>query len=212
MRNHIFRSRCVSAQNEQGELYLLNTIFITVLVVSNFLSSKLTVICGLVIPAGTFGYAITFLVTDIVGELFGKDESQKIVWRGFFAIILSFLLAKIAIWLPSMTLDSSYVRIFGSATRVMIASVIGYLISQSLDVIIFHHIKNKTQGRLKWLRNNAGTIFSQIVDTMVFTVIAFYGVVSNIWEMVVDLITAKIILAILDTPFFYLFTQKRKQL
>ena len=190
-----------------SKLFLLNTIFITVVVVSNFLSSKMAQVCGLVIPAGTIGYAITFLVTDIVGELYGREESARIVRQGFWAIILAFLLSRLAIWLPSFSSDPSYSRIFGMAGRVMIGSICGYLASQVLDIIIFHKIKQVTEGRMKWLRNNVGTIISQAVDTVIFTIVAFWGIVPDIWSAIVDLIIAKAVLAILDTPFFYLFTR-----
>lgn len=198
--------------SEQERLYLLNMIFITVLVVSNFLSSKLTNILGLVIPAGTIGYAVTFLVTDIVGELYGKTESENVVRRGFLAIIISLLLARLAIALPDVTPSPAYAEIFGSATRVMIASIVGYLVSQTMDVAIFHCLKQRTKGKFKWLRNNVGTICSQIADTIIFVFIAFYGIVPDIWTMAVDLIIAKIILALFDTPFFYLFTRKKHTL
>lgn len=195
--------------DEQEKLYLLNIIFITVLVVGNFLSSKLTNFFGLIIPVGTIGYAVTFLVTDIVGELYGKVESENVVRRGFLAIIISLFLARLAIWLPDVTPTPAYSEIFGTATRVMVASISGYLVSQTMDVIIFHRLKQKTKGRFKWLRNNVGTICSQIVDTVVFVLIAFYGIAPNLLAMIVDLIIAKVILALLDTPFFYLFTRKK---
>ena len=197
-------------QSGQQRLILLNSIFTTVLVVSNFLSAKVANLWGFLIPAGTIGYAITFLVTDIISEQYDKGESQKAVLRGAIALVISFALARIAILLPGQVqgADDAYRSIFSSATRVMIGSICGYLASQSLDIVIFHRIKKATDGKYKFLRNNVGTITSQIVDTVIFSLVAFYGLVPNIWSLILDLIIAKTVLAILDTPFFYLFTRR----
>ena len=89
------------------------------------------------------------------------------------------------------------------------ASLIAYMAAQSWDVFIFHLLKDKTGDKYKWLRNNASTMSSQIIDTLIFITIGFYGVVPNIWVMVASQYVVKFVLALLDTPFFYLLTSGR---
>jgi uncharacterized integral membrane protein (TIGR00697 family) len=94
--------------------------------------------------------------------------------------------------------------------------MIGYLVSQSWDVWIFHKVRDayiKKHGSTKggrWIWNNASTMTSQIIDTAIFITIAFVGTVPNIWTMILSQYLVKFVYALLDTPFFYLLTRKKK--
>lgn len=196
--------------SQHDGLLMLNAIFVAVLVTSNFLSSRMAEVFCFHIPAGTLGYAITFLITDIIGEKYGKKESKKTVAWGFLSLIVCIALSQISIWLPSDTNDEAYRKIFGSTIRVITGSLCGYVVSQISDIVIFHKIKLFTNGQYKFIRNNVATIISQSIDTTIFMLVAFSGIVPNIWSAIFDLIIVKIGLAILDTPLFYLFTKEKK--
>ena len=174
------------------------SIFITGLLISNVLGSKIVTIYGLRMPSATIAYAVTYLMTDVVGELYGKKAADRLVKIG------------LALILPSDNDTSAFNQIFNSTTRIIIASLSGYLISQSVDVFIFHKIKSYSE-KYKFLRNNISTIISQFIDTAVFSFIAFYGIVPRVADLLYGVFFAKVILALCDTPFFYLLTRRSKQ-
>ena len=91
-----------------------------------------------------------------------------------------------------------------------VASLAAFVCSQTVDVHIFHRIKEKHGSKRKWVRNNLSTMTSQLVDTLIFITVAFFGVVPNLFSMVVGQYCVKLILAALDTPFFYLLTRNKE--
>lgn len=196
----------------QKNLVILNSICVTSLIISNILASKIVNFWGLVVPAAIVAYPITFLMTDVIGELYGKNEANTTVKLGFVCQIISLLLIGLAILLPVAPFADNQIEfksILGTSFRVVLASMISYFCSQSWDVFIFHKIKEKSIKH-KWLRNNASTITSQLIDTVIFITIAFYGEVPNIITMILSQYLIKVVYALLDTPFFYFFTRKNK--
>lgn len=195
-----------------NKLIVLNGFFVMSLLVSNVTASKIISIGNLIVPAAVVAYAITFLCTDVIGELYGKEEANKTVRLGFILQLFSIGLLYIAIKLPPAPFMTEYNEVFqqvlGQSLRVVIASLIAYTISQFNDVYIFHKLKDRHGSKHKWLRNNLSTITSQLIDTSIFITIAFYGVVPNLWALILGQFTIKVVLALLDTPFFYLLTKK----
>lgn len=197
------------------KLIYLNSLFIMSLIIANITAGKIISIFGLVVPAAVVAYAITFLCTDVIGELYGKEEANATVKLGFVIQIISMILIFLAILLPPARFmkefNVSFKMVLGQSFRTIIASLISYMISQANDVFIFHKLKEKTNGKYKWLRNNVSTILSQTIDTSIFITIAFYGVVPNLLALVFGQLTIKVILALLDTPFFYLLTRTKEK-
>jgi len=195
-----------------NKLIVLNGFFVMSLLVSNVTASKIISIGNLIVPAAVVAYAITFLCTDVIGELYGKEEANKTVRLGFILQLFSIGLLYIAIKLPPAPFMIEYNEVFqqvlGQSLRVVIASLIAYTISQFNDVYIFHKLKDMHGSKHKWLRNNLSTITSQLIDTSIFITIAFYGIVPNLWALILGQFTIKVVLALLDTPFFYLLTKK----
>lgn len=195
-----------------NKLIVLNGFFIMSLLVSNVTASKIISVGSLVVPAAVVAYAITFLCTDVIGELYGKEEANKTVRLGFILQVFSICLIYLAIKLPPAPFMVEYNEVFqqvlGQSLRVVIASLIAYTISQFNDVYIFHKLKDIHGGKHRWIRNNVSTITSQLIDTSIFITIAFYGVVPNLWALIIGQFTVKVCLALLDTPFFYIFTNK----
>ena len=106
--------------------------------------------------------------------------------------------------------QAEFSSVLMSTFRVVCASMIAYLFSQTWDVFIFHKIREKNT-KYKWIRNNASTMTSQIIDTAIFITIAFWGTVPSIVVMIFSQYLIKVIYAALDTPFFYLLTRNRKE-
>ena len=204
-------------------LYLiLAALFIASLVVTNLIANKfVTVDLGFktfVISAGMIPYPFTFLITDILSEIYGKRKTTNVVIAGFFASV--FVLG--VLWLGSIfpaidqspVNDDSYNMVFANSYRVVFSSMIAYLIAQFADLKLFHFWKNLTKGKHLWLRNNASTIVSQLLDTTLVVSVLFIGKMTfpEMGELIKDGWLYKILFALVDTPLMYLavFIIRRK--
>lgn len=202
-------------KKNNDNLIMLNGLFLVSLVISNVVASKIVNIFGLTVPAAVVAYPITFLMTDIIGEIWGKEEANKTVKRGLILQIFSSFLILLAINLPivSFTNDfqTQFQSVLGNNIRFTIASLVAYVLSQANDVYIFHKLKEKCNRKQKWLRNNLSTLLSQLIDTSIFITIGFWGQVPNLIHMIFSQYIIKAILALFDTPFFYYFTREKQR-
>jgi len=199
-------------------LIVLNCIFVACLIISNVVSSKVVTILGLTVPAAIVAYPLTFLMTDVIGEIWGKEEANRTVWIGLLCQGIVLAMTVIAIALPPVDymadMQESFVAVLGSSWRFVLGSMVAYFCSQTWDVWIFHKIRDayiKKHGTTKggrWLWNNGSTMTSQAIDTAIFITIAFTGVVENLPWMILSQYIIKLIYAALDTPFFYLLTRR----
>ena len=194
-----------------NNLIILNAVFVMSLLIANIVGGKVVNIIGLTVPAAVVSYAITFLCTDVINELWGKDEANKTVRLGLIIQLFSLGLILLAIALPPAEFAHDYNNMFkivlGQNVRMVIASLVAYTISQANDVHLFNYLRKVTKGEHKWLRNNISTMISQIIDTAIFITIAFYGAVPNLLWMIISQYIVKSVLAILDTPVFYFLTK-----
>ena len=187
----------------------LAAIFITALVVSNIVSFKLVTILGFVVPAGVFMYPITFAITDVISEVYGRKKAAQVVVAGFFLAAIVPFLTFIAVILPPAEFfkaQDQFSTVLGAIPRVTLASLIAYLTSQWHDVWAFHFWKKISKGKHLWLRNNLSTMVSQFIDTIVFITVAFAGAVPGValMNMIFSQYLFKIFIAMMDTPFVYL--------
>ena len=190
-------------------LVVLATLFTTCLLVANILAVKLISIGGWVVPAGIIAYPLTFLFTDVIAELYGRKIASRVVWVGFGANLLMVVLVFGGRLLPPAPFwegQPAYESILGMVPRIVLASMIAYLISQHHDVFAFHFWRQKTKARFLWLRNNASTMVSQGLDTGLFITIAYWGVYSTetLTNMLLHQYIIKLAIAVCDTPFCYL--------
>ncbi len=202
-------------------LILLNVLFVTSLVTSNVLSGKIVLLFGaLTVPAAVVAYPLTFLMTDVIGEIWGKQEANRTVLYGIACQLLSLLMIGLAILLPVAPFadnQAAFTSVLGSTFRVVAASLIAYLCSQTWDVWAFHRIRDayiRRHGSVKggrWIWNNGSTMTSQLIDTAVFITLAFYGTVPNLFSMILSQYAVKLIYAALDTIPFYLLTNRYTQ-
>jgi len=210
--------------NEADARVLVASLFIGALVTSNLTASKVVsiempLIGTLMFPAAVLAYAVTFLFTDIYAEIWGKKAAGKLVIYGFFVNLFVLLLVEFAILLPPAPFQISYQEIYanvlGSAPNIILASMIAYLISQNHDVWAFHFWRKKTKGAHLWLRNNASTLVSQLIDTVLFISLAFYILpliiqgkpiipLENLTTLIIGQYIVKALIALSDTPFCYL--------
>ena len=202
-------------KNFKEQFYLILTgIFIASLVASNLIFQKFFTWNFLGISfelsVGIIAYPVTFLVTDLISELYGQKRANQVVVSGFFASVFTTLLVLISVnatavqWSP---IDSvTFSKVFGLTGPAFFASMVAYLTAQLIDVRIFHFWKRLTKGKHLWLRNNASTMFSQLVDTSVILIILcsagviewerFYGLWMMGWIF-------KVLVALIDTPIIY---------
>ena len=190
---------------------VLLAIFVTALILGNLLGSKVTSIFGILTSVGIFAYPITFLITDIVEEVRGKKVTKVFIYAGFVALLLTLLLTWIGIVMPPASMyenNEAYRTVFKNSIRVIIASLVAFLISQTHDIWAFNFWKKKTKSKYLWLRNNLSTIVSQFIDTTIFMFIAFYNVspgftVARVFQMIFPYWLLKVGIALIDTPLIY---------
>jgi uncharacterized integral membrane protein (TIGR00697 family) len=190
----------------------LLTVFISSLLLGNLLGSKLIEIFGIVTSVGLFGYPPTFLITDIVEEVRGREVTKVFVHAGFLSLCIAVIFVFVSTGLPPSSLyphSEAYNSVFSNSLRIILASMLAFIISQYHDLWAFNFWKQKTNGRYLWLRNNLSTIVSQLLDSIVFMFIAFYHATPemnaiSVFYMILPLWTLKVIFALLDTPFVYL--------
>jgi len=178
------------------------------LLLCNIQVLKVVEIFGLTTTLGNILYASVFLATDILSEFYGKKEANRGVVLGFITLLMATVYMRLALLYIPAASDFAQPHlevIFGFMPRVALASLCAYLVSQFHDVWAFHAIRNRTAGRLLWLRNNASTMASQLLDSAIFCSIAFIGVFPwpVFWEILLTTYLMKFIVAVLDTPFIY---------
>ena len=200
---------------------LLGGLFITSLVVSNLIFQKFFYWYPVEIEifenklfeisVGILPYPITFLITDLISEIYGKKRANDVVIVGIFASLFSLLIISIGSVAPATSWspvnDTLFDTVFGNSAIAVFASMLTYLFAQFVDIQIYHFWKRLTKGKHLWIRNNFSTWFSQFVDTftIVFLLCSF-GIIdwANFKGLLASGFLFKVLVAILDTPLLYL--------
>jgi len=189
-----------------GRAYLFGYVAASILLMNIFVVKGIYIF-GIATAGGNVLYATIFLATDLLNEYWGKKEAQKAVWLGFFVTIFFLIMAQLFLRMVPADYDiaqGAMETLFGFLPRIVVGSLIAYLVSQTLDVYLFDKIKKATGEKWLWLRNNGSTAISQLVDTTLFTLIVFWGVYPKLWQFILFAYALKLTIAILDTPFMYL--------
>ena len=190
---------------DEKSFIILLSVFVGSITIASVLANKIINVFGLFVPAGVLAYSMTFLMTDAISEIWGKETAKRTVFGGFIGLIAVLLLIQISlVWpkAPFWKQEAAYQTIMGSTSRIIIASFIAYLVSQFHDVWAFHFWKKITGGRHLWLRNNFSTAVSQFIDSSLFITVAFYGVMP-VWPLIWSQWLVKLAIAFLDTPIIY---------
>jgi len=207
--------------------------FVVAIVLTNIIGVKLFLAFPEPLPQGLFGeavtlttglltYPITFLLTDIVCEVWGRRRANLMVVTGFVMSLLSLVLIQVTLALPGSPawaagnpnygtvaeMQRAFESVFTLPGVLIFGSMTAYLVAQLMDVSLFHYWKRVTRGRHLWLRNNASTMTSQLVDTIIVNSIFLGFGLGLPWDVIGKIIVAaylcKVLIALLDTPFIYL--------
>lgn len=203
--------------------FILSGLFICSLVVSNLIFQKFfywypfgnSEFLGakfFEISVGILPYPITFLITDLISEIYGKKKANQVVTSGIFASIFSLGIVYVANHVPAIegspVDDVLFTKVFGQTALAVLASMLAYLAAQYIDIQVYHFWKKVTQGKMLWVRNNFSTITSQAIDTLtVLLLLCFFEILPwNVFgKLFISGFAFKLFIALLDTPFLYLF-------
>ena len=206
-----------------NNLYLiLAGLFITSLVASNLIFTKIFYwypfdinLMGVKLfelSVGILPYPLTFLITDLISEIYGQKKADQVVITGIFASIFSIGLIFISSQVPAIEgspiNDATFNSVFLNAPLAVLASMLTYLFAQFIDIRIYHYWKKLTKGKHLWLRNNFSTFTSQFVDTFtIVSLLILFGILpqEKFLVLIISGFIFKVIVAILDTPLLYLF-------
>jgi len=207
----------IAAKQQTAErlYYILGALFIAALITCNLIANKfVTVDLGFkvfTISAGVLPYPMTFLITDILSELYGKKRTTQVVLSGLVASIFVLFVLWLGAQFPAIegspVSDATYNQVFQNAWRVIAASMLAYIVAQLIDVRLFHFWKNLTGGKMLWVRNNFSTLVSQLVDTILVVFVLFIGTLpwSTMGEYIWDGWLFKATAAAFDTAAIYAF-------
>lgn len=198
-------------------------IFITALVVAEATAAKLFTVIELpfsinifgqqfnsvIMTAGVIAFPVTFIITDLLNEYYGKPGIRFITYIGMVMIIFEFALLQIAMSVPTSPISpvpaEAFNSVFGASGRIIIGSLVAYAIGQLADITLFHWLRRLTHGKHLWLRATGSTFGSQFLDTFIVLFIAFYGPMTLQTIIAVALFNYfyKFIVAIVITPVIY---------
>ena len=188
---------------------ILNSAFLTFLLVAEFTGPKLFDAFGKTFTLGVIPFPVTFLLTDILNEYYGKKGVRLTTALGFFFVIIAYSVVFLGIWIPASPAspvdDESFRKVFANSGWLILGSLTAYLVGQIIDIQVFHVLRKMTQGKYIWLRATGSTIFSQLLDSFI---VIFIALQSLSYEMRFQISTTnflyKILIAIAITPLVYL--------
>ncbi len=199
---------------------ILGGIFVTCLLVGDIIGGKLvqTRLFGqtFTTTVGMIPFPVTFLLTDVLNEFYGKRAARFVTLLGFGLALLSYTFIFIAGAVPIADLakqadwkgvtDASFSNVFLGSQRMILASMTAYIVAQFVDIGVFHMLKRMTETRFLWLRATGSTMVSQLIDTITISIVAWTGIMTSgqILNVIVSAYTLKIMIAIGLTPLVYL--------
>jgi len=191
---------------------IISASFCVIVLLSNIISVKLISLpfFDLVIPAGLLTYPLTFLLSDLVTEIFGAKKARYMIYIAFGMNILSIIILQLTLLIPSYNSENDYAFKFvlGLSGLRIFSSLVAYIISQLVDIQLYAWIKRYTGDRFLWLRNNGSTWISQGVDTVIVDLIYLYGGLGMGFNLILPIMCFsylyKAFFSVATTPFLYL--------
>lgn len=192
----------------------LSAVFLTALVIAETTGGKLIQVAvsdSLVftMTMGVIPFPITFLVTDIINEYFGRRGIRFVTFLGMGMVVMGLVILQVDMAIPAAVIspvtDEAFNAVFGVSARIFIGSLIAYVIGQLVDISVFHALRERTGGRMLWLRATGSTVVSQLIDSFVVLTIAFLGTLSigQIVQIGITNYIYKFLIALSITPFLY---------
>ncbi len=192
---------------------VLAGIFITNAIVAELIGGKLIHVGSAVMSVGILPWPIVFITTDLINEYFGEKGVKRLSLITAALIAYCFVLLYLAMKIPAvegsnLVSDNQFTAVFGQSLWIIVGSITAFLVSQLIDVTIFHFVKNRTGNKMIWLRSTGSTVISQLFDSFIVLGIAFWMTGKMTTEVfILSAFTGyfvKLIIAILLTPFIYL--------
>jgi len=198
--------------------HIVAMLFVASLVVGNTVAVKIITVWGLAIPAGILCFPLSYILGDVLTEVYGYQKTRNVIWWGFFAIAFMSLIYFLASKLdpaPFWTNQEAFDSIFSFIPRIGVASFVAYLIGSFANSIVMSVMKKKTGGKMLWTRTIGSTIVGEGLDSVIFNTIAFYGIfpTADLWVVIGTGFMLKTAYEIVATPFTYLAVNwmKRKE-
>ena len=192
------------------KIFIALAIYLASLFASNTLGLKIMPVpFGLHVSVSVFFFPFVFLMTDVIGEVYGKRLAKYFVLAGFVSTVLFVLYSLLSLAMPwdpaGLWVQASYGQVFGVTARIATASVIAFIVGEYQDVISFFFFRDRWSGKKFWLRSMFATVWSQFLDTVLFMSIAFYGVYSNhtLLGIIISWWLFKTAMGVLYTPLLY---------
>lgn len=187
---------------------LLTAVFITVLLVSNIVASKIGSFGGYFFPVGVIGFPVAYILSDILTEVYGFAAMRRAIWTGFFCNFIAVLFIYAAREIPAAPFyqsQAAFDTVLGATPRLLLASFIAYLIGSFANAVVLAKLKVKTNGRFLWLRTIGSTIVGEALDSAIFISIAFYGIIepAQLYIIILTQWLFKCAFEILVTPLTY---------
>lgn len=205
--------------NESFSKYfvIIACISTALILISNVLSVKLFSISKLVLPSSAILFPLTYIIGDIIAEVYGYKKSKFVIILGFICNAIMVILFSITIELPAADTwhnQEAFKLILGTTPRMFIASLSAYLIGSLSNAFMMNYIKKLTKGKYLWIRTIGSTIIGEALDTIIFVLIAFVGTPSQciLLTMLICQFTWKVSYEIISTPITYLIINKYKKL
>lgn len=190
-------------------LDFITALFVVVLIVSNIASTKVVLLGPFTFDGGTILFPLAYIFGDVLTEVYGYNRSRRVIWTGFFLLILATLTFGIVNALPTppdqQNTARAFAAILGLVPRIVLASLVAYWVGEFVNSYVLAKLKIATQGRWLWTRTLGSTLIGQGLDTGLFLLIAFYGVWDNalLWTVFVSNYVFKVGVEALFTPLTY---------
>lgn len=197
-------------------LNFITAFFAIVLLTSNVVSTKIIELGPFTFDGGTLLFPLSYIIGDILTEVYGYKRTRKVIWTGFFMAFFAMLVIMLIGWMPAAAdwgFQESYENILGLTFRIVTASLIAYLAGEFLNSFIMAKMKIWSKGRHLWMRTIGSTLFGEGVDTLLFVLIAFWGVFDTnlLWAILISNYIFKVGVEVLFTPITYLVVKVLKK-
>ena len=197
--------------NSHTALMVVSALFVTLYLVSNIMAVKVISIWGLFyFDAGTITFPFAYMLGDVLTEMWGFRTAKKVIWMTFFCNILMVVCTQVGVWLPSpdylAETAGAYNHIFSYVPRIVIGSLVGFLLGELSNAWLMEKIKEKTKGKRLWVRTIGSSAVAYLFDSLPFVLIAFFGIVSthDLLLMIAFQYGAKLLIeAFFGTPMAY---------
>ncbi len=197
-------------------LDIITVLFVAVLLISNVASSKITSFAGLTLDAGTILFPLTYIFGDVLTEVYGYARGRRVIWMGFLCnIVMAAILMIVAVLPPAADWPNqkAFEAVLGLTPRIVAASMIAYFAGEFINSFILAKLKIRTKGKYLWVRTIGSTLAGELLDTLLFITIAFWGIFPTpvMISLLISNYIFKVGVEVLFTPITYFVVNKLKK-